>query len=48
MSLINYKKSHDYQLNKVELEEIEKLVPMTTPERNAIRKWVRKGKYNRI
>ena len=43
MNLINYKKSHDYQLNLVELEEMEKIVPMTVPERNAIRKWVRKG-----
>ena len=35
--------SIDYQVNILALEEMESIVPMTTRERNSLRKWVRKG-----
>lgn len=37
------KESIDYQLNLLELEEMEELVPMTRKERSCIRKWVKSG-----
>jgi len=33
----------DYQVNLVELHEMEESVPMTLSERHAIRKWVHRG-----
>ena len=37
------KGSDDYEINRFALKEMEELVPMTLPERTAIRKWVRDG-----
>lgn len=37
------KKSIDYQINMVALHEMEECVPMTLPERKAVRKWVKDG-----
>lgn len=37
------KQSIDYQVNMVALHEMEEFVPMTNPERAAVRKWVKKG-----
>lgn len=37
------KKSLDYQLNILTLQEMEEVVPMTLPERSRIRGWVKKG-----
>ena len=37
------KTSIDYQMNLEELREMEECVPMTLPERHAIRKWVHDG-----
>lgn len=37
------KKSIDYQLNILTLQEMEDVVPMTVPERVRIRGWVKKG-----
>ena len=41
--MIYDKDSMSYQLNKVELEDMERHVPMTLQERTAIRFWVRRG-----
>ena len=35
--------SIDYQLNLYALHEMERIVPMTLPERFLIRSWVKKG-----
>ena len=37
------KKSIDYQINLEALHEMEDCVPMTRPERNALRNWVKAG-----
>lgn len=37
------KHSIDYQVNMEALHEMEECVPMTKPERNAVRRWVKKG-----
>ena len=41
--MMHDKKSIDYQLNLLTLEEMEDFVPMTSRERKCLRKWVRKG-----
>ena len=37
------KHSIDYQINMLALEDFEMAVPMTAPERSAIRNWVKNG-----
>lgn len=37
------KKSCDYQVNMEAFHEMDKCVPMTKPERDALRIWVKKG-----
>ena len=37
------KKSIDYQINMDAFHEMDDCVPMTKPERDALRQWVRKG-----
>ncbi len=37
------KKSIDYQVNMEAFHEMEEIVPMTKPERDALRIWVQKG-----
>jgi len=37
------KKSIDYQINMEAFHEMDDCVPMTKPERDALRHWVRKG-----
>ena len=37
------KKSIDYQINMEAFHEMDDCVPMTKPERDALRQWVRKG-----
>lgn len=37
------KKSIDYQINMDTFHEMDECVPMTKPERDALRHWVRKG-----
>jgi len=38
-----YKGSDDYEINRFALKEMEEIIPMTLPERTAIRNWVRAG-----
>ena len=37
------KKSIDYELNWESFREMDMIVPMTKPERNALRRWIRNG-----